>query len=535
MSLAQRLHEVQPLISQICSITGAPGLSWGVQHADDIPMYGNIGYRDVEQKLPPTENTVYHIGSLTKLFTAAAAGVLVEEGTLDWNVPIQRYLPEFSVLDDARIAREATLLDLLSHRTGLAQKLDIWLEGGNRLLLPKTETIRTVGYLEPVKPFRYQFQYNNWPYCLAGEVIERVHDQSYGSFISERIFEPLKLSQTVIDPACNKVDEAAIAYMPLNDGTPVKIPSPNIAEGTLMVSAGGVRSCVKDLLRFYSTVLRSGVDQFKNSRTSTAGSPLKQLPVILSGHTPVSSSSFLERSYAMGMVRVQLPGELGDTGINGMFVESMPVVDGNSSNPLVLYHLGSMPGFLSCAIIVPELEYVVVVLVNALAISDTADWVGQLLLQTILDSKTKNDYVHIAKESVKSALSFYGQVEADLARERVEGTSPRPLQEYCGTYWNLIENLRLVISEANGALHLSFQGLESETYLLKHYSYDVFTWHVTRDEDVRRARFTVMDANFYKIKFAAGQDGSIDQLIWAHEPDLPSGEVFKKRPLKSSI
>ena len=124
-AIAQHIRAIEPLITEICSVTGTPGLSYGVQQLGSAPLYGNFGYRNVEERLPTAENTVYHIGSLTKFFTAAVVGILVEDGMLDWTVPIQRYIPEFATLDDERVSAEANLLDLLSHRTGLAQKLDI--------------------------------------------------------------------------------------------------------------------------------------------------------------------------------------------------------------------------------------------------------------------------------------------------------------------------------------------------------------------------------------------------------------------------
>jgi CubicO group peptidase (beta-lactamase class C family) len=529
---AMRLGGVDALIQDICNISGVAGLSYGILR-QGTRSYGNFGYRDVSNKVPPTEDTIYHIGSLTKFFTAVTVGALVEEGKLGWNTPIQQYLPAFRTMDDERIGEELTLVDLLSHRTGLAQKLDIWLEGGNELLLPKTETIPTCGYLEKVKPLRYEWQYNNWPYCLAGEAIENVTGKTYGTVLEERILQPLKLERTIINENCSMAKDIANAYMPLNDRTQVQVPRPQIQDGTLMGSAGGVRSCVKDLLTFYEAVMLAANDQSSEKTDPTINSPLKQLDMILSAHMPMSHSGLSEHSYGLGWARNQLPAPLGDTGLNGIFVPQMPTVLAGSKSRLVLSHHGSMPGFTTAAYLFPETATAIVVLTNSLALNDAADWVGQLLIETVFEADHPNDYVALAKSSAEAHLKIYDEIEQELRDEQIPNTSPKAPDAYVGRYWNKIENLCLEVTQSKGDLWLSFQGLFSENYKLKHYNHDTFTWHFTRDEDVRRARFTFMGASYYKFKFVSSDGVNIDELVWAHEPDIPRGEVFKKRAGKA--
>ncbi|KAK3377155.1 beta-lactamase/transpeptidase-like protein [Lasiosphaeria ovina] len=423
-----------------------------------------------------------------------------------------------------------TLLDLLSHRTGWAQKLDIWLQGSNHLLLPKEETIRTCGYLEQVKPFRSQYQYNNWGYCLAGEVVERAAGKSYGSLLSTEILEPLGLDRTIIDANCSNPSNVAEAYMPLDDKISWHVPRPEIQGGTLMGPAGGLRSCVKDLLKAYESLLGAAKHQFAENTSSVPGSPFKQLQTIMTGHMPISHSTPRENTYALGWVRTQLPGPLGTTGLNGMFVPEMPAVQAGPGSRLVWHHQGSMPGFTSAAFLFPETGSTLAVLSNSLPLNDAADWVGQLLIERIFETKGGPDFVKLAKESAQAHLQYCEEVGLELETLKNNGApASRPFEDYAGDYYNLIGNLRLQVKHDEGKLSLLFQGLPSEAYALHRLDSDTFHWHVPHNEDIKRARFTVMDANFYQIKFVAATGGKIDQLVWAHEPDISEGEVFTKR------
>ncbi|KAH6637208.1 putative D-aminoacylase [Chaetomium tenue] len=503
MALSSILAAVEPTILEICEASGVAGLSYGISHAGEN-YFGNFGFRNVLEKLPPNEETIYHLGSLTKFFTAAMVGILVEKGQLDWTTPVREILPEFETPGSPTTGAELTLLDLLYHRTGWAQKLDIWLQGSNRLLIPKEDTIRTCGYLE-------QYQYNNWGYCLAGEVIERAAGKSYGSLNPSNMAE---------------------AYMPLDDKTPWHVPRPEIQDGTLMGSAGGLRSCVKDLLKVYENLLLATKHQFAENASSAPQSPFKQLQTIMTGHMPISNATPRENTYALGWARTQLPGPLGATGLNGMFVSEMPTSKAGSKSRLVLHHQGSMPGFTSAAFLFSETGTTLVVLSNSLPLNDAVDWIGQLLIESIFETEGGADSVKLAKESAEAHIQYCKEVGLELEALKNSGTpTSRPFEGYGGHYYNSIGNLCLQIKFEEGKLSLLFQGLLSEAYALHHLDSDTFHWHIHYNEDVRRARFTVMDANFYQIKFIATTGGAIDQLIWAHEPDIPEGEVFTKRKL----
>ena len=106
----------------------------------------------------------------------------------------------------------------------------------------------------------------------------------------------------------------------------------------------------------------------------------------MSAKVPVNPPTRTETSYGFGWARVQLPATMGDIGCNPpLMPDGMPVVGKGVNSQLVLYHQGSLPGTLTVVMLILETDTVIVVLMNTLALNDVADWVGQLVLEAVLD------------------------------------------------------------------------------------------------------------------------------------------------------
>lgn len=147
---------------------GPPFKITGSHHCRDMPDLGdswrlagsspqihvdNFGYRDVEAKKAPDQDTLYFVASLSKLFTAAGIGILVDEKKLEWNTPVSCILPEFDHPDET-VKNRAGIVDFLSHRSGLAGKTQMWYLEFARPSLPRRETMRFSSYLEVVYAFQ---------------------------------------------------------------------------------------------------------------------------------------------------------------------------------------------------------------------------------------------------------------------------------------------------------------------------------------------------------------------------------------------
>ena len=109
-SVADRLKSLGPTIAEICRISGTPGMSLGALHRNEVIDIENYGYRDVEEKKAPDQDTLYFIASLSKVFTAAGIGILVDEKKLDWDTPVSSILAEFDHLDDT-IKKKSGIVD----------------------------------------------------------------------------------------------------------------------------------------------------------------------------------------------------------------------------------------------------------------------------------------------------------------------------------------------------------------------------------------------------------------------------------------
>ena len=132
--MAERLENLEPVISKICEESGCSGLSLGVLHHSKVVHRADYGYRDVQAKIPPASDTLYSINSMTKAMTGAAIGILVEDGLMRWDTPIHTILPAFGE-NHGEIGKMITIVDLLSHRSGMISPDTFFFQDYNEILL----------------------------------------------------------------------------------------------------------------------------------------------------------------------------------------------------------------------------------------------------------------------------------------------------------------------------------------------------------------------------------------------------------------
>jgi CubicO group peptidase (beta-lactamase class C family) len=530
-NMIQNLRNLRPMIEEICSVSGSAGVSVGILHHGKPVFTDNFGFRDVEARIPPDENTIYYLASLSKSFTAAAIALLVKQGKLDWDLPVSQVYPPLQHRDD-EIRNKANIVDFMSHRTGLAPKNHLWSQEYGHLSLRRGETIRTVAYLEKVAPFRKRWIYSNWGYGVADTLIEHLSGESWGTFLKKNIFEPLNMDRTVTErkpPIAN----VAKAYMALKNGKPYLLPEPDGEDGDIIEGALGVKSCIHDLLRYYQAFLTATNSEFPSNLDGTRPSPFVDAEIMLKPHIRLSTESpELDGSYGLGWVSARLPCTLGAIGLNHGFVNKMPTVGrGLARRRTCIYHQGSANTFLSSVYLLPDSGSGVVILTNSLAKNDAADWLGELYLECLLQNSDRNDYVQIAKTSAATAMKLWPAMVEELAAAQIPNTPCRPLQVFVGTYYNVIGNYHIEIFLDGDELAMRFQREKIIAYKLKHYHYDTFSWILTHDQDVRVGRFPITRASFYLIRFEPSpEDASrIDRLVWAHDDEVLEGEVFFDR------
>jgi CubicO group peptidase (beta-lactamase class C family) len=172
-----------------------PGLAVAIVQGDEI-IFAR-GYGEAAPSEPVTPQTQFHIGSVTKGFTALAVMQLVEQGKLELDAPVQKYLPWFKVADP-EASRQITIRHLLNHTSGLGEAGDPNVSAYTTTL---EEQARLLADVRPTAPVGSQFQYYNQNYRLLGLLIEQVSGQSYSDYLRSNVFEPLGMTRTITDPA----------------------------------------------------------------------------------------------------------------------------------------------------------------------------------------------------------------------------------------------------------------------------------------------------------------------------------------------
>ncbi|ROV90339.1 hypothetical protein VMCG_09751 [Cytospora schulzeri] len=528
-NLPGRLDALRPQIEELMRIAGTAGLSVGVHRDGSAPYCMNFGLRDVKNNLAVTEKTIFPACSLTKLFTAMSLGTIIDDSdiSLGWSTRIKDILPDFDIADDL-LREHMTIADALSHRTGMSVA-DFYLGSDNNIIIPYEDSLKFISDQVPISPFRQEWGYNNLGYELAGLVLNKVlHPRGYGDVIRESFLKPLGMRRTYMKRPPSDIEDVSKAYNTLDDGTPTEIPTVKAAEGSFGGSSGGMFTCVADLLKAYTAVMEAAGDQFMCNRTFTDGLPIKRAAEIFSSKMPLNQPTFTESSYAFGVARLQLPGQMGYIGFNpGLVPDGMPTVAKNTPSRLILYHQGSLPGALSSIVMIPSLRITAVVMSNSLALNDCPDWVMQLLLEEILEAPDRNNFIAYSKTSAQSTLGWYEKTIKALKDAQKTGTSPsKPLEDYVGTYWNKKRHIKVNVTLKDGKLSWAIQGLESEKFELDHYQDDVFTWIRPRNYMAARGRWVDNPPIFWEIRFTKDKSANINCLNWTHDPDVPAGEDF---------
>src|SRR3954453_10780082 len=187
-----RVAELDAFVQQAMIDYGVPGTAVGVVLDGQTILRRGYGVRRLGEATPVDAETVFQLASVTKSFTAAGLGALVDEGRLAWDDPVINSLPEL-VLHDPYPTRYATTRDLLAHRSGLPAF------GGDllgQLGYDRAEVLRRVRFIEPTHSFRDRAGYSNIGYFLAGGGGARNGDSSWEQVIRSRLLAPLGMSRS---------------------------------------------------------------------------------------------------------------------------------------------------------------------------------------------------------------------------------------------------------------------------------------------------------------------------------------------------
>ena len=233
---------VDALFAEAASET-TPGAAIIVIQDGVVLKKSAYGMANLERSVPFETDTSTRLGSVSKQFTAMAIMILEEEGRLDYDDPITRFLPELS-----RFGDEITVRHLLNHTGGLPDYYDVMVEvTGVERPLTRHALDTYAKWGEPLFAPGERYEYSNPGYELLALIVERASGEAFGDFVEERIFAELGMGNSVVlDDRQPHLAKRAYGYRIDGDGFALNDDDPL----NFIVGSGGVYSTVEDLYRW---------------------------------------------------------------------------------------------------------------------------------------------------------------------------------------------------------------------------------------------------------------------------------------------
>ena len=457
----------------------APGFAVAIVKDDRIVLAKGFGTRRLGKDEPVDEHTLFTLASTTKAFTATAIGILVDDGKLDWDDPVVRRVPEFRVADPY-VTREATIRDLLAHRTGVEEMDILWARG-----FDTATTLAHARHARQSSSFRSNWGYNNVLYVLAAEIVARTSGMSFEQFVAQRIFAPLGMKDsTFTRPELRARKDLTGAHLIEQNGTREIEPWLSVSP----LGAAGIQSSAADMAQWLRMLLNEGsVAGRAIVKPQTLAETLKPQMLLQKINYPVTAELAKPHFFAYGL---------------GWFVQDY-------KGRRLAMHTGSLYGANALVAIVPEERLGLAILVNA----STVDY-RHALMYDVVDRS-----LGVRERDWNAAVAqLHSQASAEAKRERTKalqskqsGAPPSgPLADYTAVYSNpLGGDVEVLLKD--GRLALVMQPLAA--FSLTHWSYDTFEASDDRAPEDER----------FHLTFVRGVDGKVSGY------ELPNGRSYRRK------
>jgi len=375
-----------------------PAMSVSVVKDGLIVLNANFGEKSEKSKTgTPDENTLYGIASLSKAFTSASIGMLVDEGKLKWDDKVIDHLPWFS-LHDPYVTANMTVEDLLCHRSGLITFDGDLLWYGSTY--SRKDAIKRLSARQLTHGFREEFGYQNLMFMTAGEVIESASGMTWDAFVESRILKPLGMVRT------------ASSFQQFS--TDMNVAKPHLKGKEIFMlsydnsgATAALNSSTADMSKWIDFWLDGGIVK---GDTLLSEQTIKKL---WSLHTPLGVSSFDERNgthfkgYGLGWFLMDYDGKK------------------------VIHHGGGLPGYISKLALVPEDNLGIITLTNDMSS------VPNFLMYAAIDWANGKDYTKwrdMFYEYKEGGEKREREQEEERLETRKEEPMMLPLTDYLGIY-----------------------------------------------------------------------------------------------------
>ena len=437
------------------------------------------------------------------------------------DTPISEYLPSFNPAGDSEIGKHATIIDALSHATGLKDVSSLYLGVDGSTLFPNgPRTVRTINNLPITQgEFRKVWRYNGLMYGLIGLVIEKASGKSYDEFLETRILSPMGLhsTSTVFSDRARVMlqqDQTATPYIVLADGSVKDIPVSKYGYGTPLAFGCGLQSSVGDLLKWSTAIINSYRSTHGTGKPISAGDLiLREMQKILSPVCALPTSIGGSAAYCLGWFLMKgqfifddifdqlMEREMGAQGEDLGY----PVVSKNKPERAILFHSGLFHGFSSTMHLYPDTGDAVIVLGNSTGRGDAVDWISRLITAIVCGDEPSPNIERLHKIEAEGQQRIWDIIEKEWScgKENVELTV-EVTERIIGTYRNEEFALELYVFHAN--TNSNSQGSTSPPCLL-------VSFHQDRSHplSLRHYRDSTLSFLPQKLEFQ-------ERLMW-HFPD----------------
>jgi len=330
-----------------------PSISVALVNDQSIVWQTSVGYADREQHIAADGDTLYRVGSITKVFTAMAALQLAEQGKIDLDQPLSHYLPDFTLRrreDIGADAEQVTPRNILTHHSGLVS--DLVKSAWSMNPLDEKDLLEQLQYEYPASKANLIHAYSNLGFTLLGYAIAHVTQQPYPQYLYDNFLKPMAMQRSVLTPMAPMNDNRAVPY---HHGKREKI------YGTSNLAAGGLWSSSNDMSRFLIALFANDANE----------------------KTKLLSNQSMQQWFSPQNRGVKLDFDM-ETGFAWFLQQT------SQDNMRVAEHGGGTIGFRSKVKLIPQQKLGVIVLCNADNGGDSVNKIAGIALNLLYRAKTGN-------------------------------------------------------------------------------------------------------------------------------------------------
>jgi CubicO group peptidase (beta-lactamase class C family) len=432
--------EIEAYINEMMVLYNVEGVGIALVKDDKVVFAKGFGQRSAEPKQPATENTLFLIGSITKSFTSLAVAQLVDQGKLNLDDPVIKYVPDLKLADPA-LTKTVTIRHLLSHTSGLPRADEHWYAN------PPASRQQVIDDMAKVKPTAKpgeKWQYHNQNFVLAAHIVEKVTGQTWEDYVRKNIFEPLGMKS------------AGFNVSDLQKATDYSQPFAfDVLKGNVALSfdrlpfkglvpigpAGSITANVLDMAQYMRLQLGNGTFEGKQlvSEKMIGEMHRKHIALQPEGLEALMNASPLTTDMGYGL---------------GWVVE-------NYRGHKLVQHNGGIDGFTSMLTLVPSEKAGVIILTNISGEIAFTETVRLRMIEYLLGLKSEKNIAEAINKSAKfDPVERRKQVEAARAYK----PDPAALEKLAGEYDSPQGKMTLVAKDGKLIVQLPINPLELVPY-----------------------------------------------------------------------